>query len=124
MQIVDYLPVLIQLVIALVIATVILGASHLFGQRAHKSAIKDSPYECGMLTQGEAHPRFAVKFYLTAMLFIIFDIEVVFMIPWVMIYREFLHIGIPILMPMLVFLAVLVVGLAYEIKKGALEWEK
>ena len=124
MQVVDYLPVLLQLISALVIAVVILGASHIFGQRAKENAIKDSPYECGVLFSGASHPRFSVKFYLTAMLFIIFDIEVVFMIPWVMIYREFLKIGIPILMPMFVFLGVLVIGLVYELKKGALEWEK
>lgn len=124
MSLADYLPVLVQIVLALVISTGLLAVSHLFGQRARKSKIKDSPYECGMLPEGEAHSRFSIKFYVTAMLFIIFDVEVVFLVPWVLVYREFLHVGIPILSPVLFFIGVLVIGLLYEIKKGALEWEK
>ncbi len=124
MSLADYLPVLVQIVLALVISTGLLAVSHLFGQRARKSKIKDSPYECGMLPVGEAHSRFSIKFYVTAMLFIIFDVEVVFLVPWVLVYREFLHVGIPILSPVLFFIGVLVIGLLYEIKKGALEWEK
>ena len=65
-----------------------------------------------------------MKFYVTAMLFILFDIEVVFLIPWTFVYREFLAAGIPILGPISFFLFVLVLGLVYEVKKGALEWEK
>ena len=64
-----------------------------------------------------------MKFYVTAMLFILFDIEVVFLIPWVFVYRDFLAAGIPILAPMLFFIGVLVLGLIFEMKKGALEWE-
>lgn len=124
MSLADYLPVLVQIVLALVISTGLLAVSHLFGQHARKSKIKDSPYECGMLPEGEAHSRFSIKFYVTAMLFIIFDVEVVFLVPWVLVYREFLHVGIPILSPVLFFIGVLVIGLLYEIKKGALEWEK
>ncbi|MGF1448789.1 MAG: NADH-quinone oxidoreductase subunit A [Opitutales bacterium] len=123
MSIEAYLPVLVQLALATGIGVVILVASVIFGQRAKKNAIKDSPYECGLIAEGKAHPRFAVKFYITAMLFILFDIEVVFLIPWVLIYRDFLAAGLPILAPILVFLFVLVAGLLYEIKKGALEWE-
>ncbi|MGF1483805.1 MAG: NADH-quinone oxidoreductase subunit A [Opitutales bacterium] len=123
MTIEDYLPVLIQLGLATGIGVVILVASILFGQRAKKNAIKDSPYECGLLAEGKAHPRFAVKFYVTAMLFILFDIEVVFLFPLVLIYRDFLAANLPILGPVLVFLFVLVAGLIYELKKGALEWE-
>jgi len=119
----DYLPVFIQIILATGIAVTILAISHLVGQRARKNLIKDSPYECGMLTEGKSHPRFSVKFYMTAMLFIIFDIEIVFLIPWVLIYREFLSQGIPIMMPILFFLLVLTVGLFYEIKKGALKWK-
>jgi len=119
-----YAPILVQLVLALSIPIVILGVSHLIGQRSAPNKTKDSPYECGLHAGGEAHPRFSVKFYVTAMLFILFDIEVVFLIPWVLIYRDFLAEGLPILMPMLFFLFVLIVGLAYELKKGALDWEK
>lgn len=124
MAVSDYLPVLIQVVVAAGIAVVILGASHLFGQRARTNKIKDSAYECGMLSEGEPHPRFSVKFYVTAMLFILFDIEVVFLIPWVLTYREFLAASIPILLPILFFLGLLVLGLYYEMKKGALEWDR
>ena len=119
-----YLPVLIQAVLAAGIAGLVIGASHFFGQRSKKNAIKDSAYECGIHSEGAPHTRFSVKFYLTAMLFIIFDIEVVFLIPWAFIYREFLSQHISILGPILFFIGVLVLGLAYEMKKGALDWEK
>ena len=124
MQIADYYPILIQISIASAIGAVVLVASHIFGQRGTHSAIKDSPYECGMLAQGSGHARFAVKFYVTAMLFILFDIEVVFLIPWVLVFREFLAANLPILMPIFFFLFVLVLGLVYELKKGAIEWEQ
>ncbi len=124
MQIVDYYPVLIQFLIAASIGAAVLIASHIFGQRGSHSAIKDSPYECGMPTEGSGHARFAVKFYITAMLFILFDIEVVFLIPWVLIFREFLMANLPILLPVFFFLFVLVLGLFYELKKGAIEWEQ
>ncbi len=124
MQIADYYPVLIQILIAASIGVIVLVASHIFGQRGTPSAIKDSPYECGMLADGSGHARFAVKFYVTAMLFILFDIEVVFLIPWVLVFREFLAANLPILLPIFFFLFVLVLGLFYELKKGAIEWEK
>jgi NADH-quinone oxidoreductase subunit A len=124
MQIADYYPILIQVTIAAGIGAVVLVASHIFGQRGTHSAIKDSPYECGMLAVGSGHARFAVKFYVTAMLFILFDIEVVFLIPWVLIFREFLAVNLPILLPVFFFLFVMLLGLAYELKKGAIEWEK
>ncbi|MFT3870006.1 MAG: NADH-quinone oxidoreductase subunit A [Nibricoccus sp.] len=119
-----YLPILIQALLAAVIAGTVIGASHFFGQRSRKNAIKDSAYECGIQSEGAPHTRFSVKFYLTAMLFIIFDIEVVFLIPWTFVYREFLSQHIAILGPILFFLGVLVLGLVYEVKKGALDWEK
>ena len=119
-----YLPFLIQAVLAAGITAVIVGASHFFGQRSKHSKIKDSPYECGIAGDGLVHTRFSVKFYLTALLFMLFDLEVVILVPWTFIYREFLHNGIAILGPILFFIGVLVLGLVYEIKKGALEWEK
>lgn len=119
-----YLPFLIQVVLAAGIAVAIIGASHLIGQRTKRNQIKDTAYECGVPAAGIVHTRFSVKFYVTAMLFIIFDIEVVFLIPWAFIYRDFLANNISILGPIMFFLGVLVLGLAYEIKKGALEWEK
>jgi NADH-quinone oxidoreductase subunit A len=119
-----YLPALVQVVLGLSIPAVILIASHVFGQRAKGNYIKDKAYECGLPMEGKPHPRFAVKFYVTAMLFILFDIEVVFLVPWALVYREFLAAGIAITAATAVFLGVLVLGLAYEFKRGALEWEK
>lgn len=124
MTLADYLPVLIQVVLAVGLASAILFASHLFGQRGLTNPFKDSAYECGIPAEGKSRGRFSVKFYVTAMLFIIFDIEVVFLIPWVLVYRDFLANELPILMPVLFFIGVLVVGLVYELKKGALDWEK
>tara|TARA_B100001248_G_C27398514_1_gene467729 strand:+ start:5546 stop:5923 length:378 start_codon:yes stop_codon:yes gene_type:complete len=120
----SYIPVFIQFSLALGIAVAILVASIVFGQRARNSSIKNSPYECGMLSEGRVHPRFSVKFYVTAMLFIIFDIEVVFLLPWALVHRELLAANIPIVLPILFFLLVLTVGLIYELRKGALEWQK
>ncbi|NBV52201.1 MAG: NADH-quinone oxidoreductase subunit A [Verrucomicrobia bacterium] len=119
-----YLPALVQIVLGLSIPAVILIVSHVFGQRAKGNYIKDKAYECGLPMEGKPHPRFAVKFYVTAMLFILFDIEVVFLVPWALVYREFLAAGIAITAATAVFLGVLVLGLAYEFKRGALEWEK
>lgn len=124
MQLVDYIPVLIQILLALGIAILILLSSYIFGQRTVKNAIKDSPYECGMLSEGSPHPQFAIKFYITAMLFVIFDIEIVFLIPWALIYRDFIASSVPIFLPILCFLLVLSIGLIYELKKGALEWRQ
>lgn len=124
MELREYIPVIIQILLGLGIAVSILGVSHLLGQRAQTNKIKDSPYECGMIAQGQMHPKFSVKFYVTAMLFIIFDVEIVFLIPWALTYRDFLAANIPIIGPILFFLIVLIVGLVYEIRKGALKWEK
>lgn len=124
MSLAEYFPILIQVLFAAFLALVILGASTLFGQRSRKGKIKDSPYECGIEVGGETKVRFSVKFYVTAMLFILFDVEIVFLIPWVLVFRDFLAASIPILLPALFFLFVLVLGLFYEIRKGALEWEK
>jgi NADH-quinone oxidoreductase subunit A len=119
-----YLPFLIQALLAAAITGGIIAASHLFGQRSKTSKIKDSAYECGIAGEGLVHTRFSVKFYLTALLFMLFDLEVVILVPWTFIYREFLHHQIAILGPIMFFIGVLVLGLVYEIKKGALEWEK
>ncbi len=120
----DYLPFLYQILWAAGIAALIIGASHFFGQRAARNRIKDTAYECGVPGRGLVHARFSVKFYVTAMLFILFEIEVIFLIPWTFIYREFLANHIPVLLPMLFFLGLLVLGLIYEARKGALDWER
>lgn len=122
---VAYLPILVQLCLAAGVGALIVGVSHLLGQRVQKrTKITDTPYECGVKSEPLTHVRFSVKFYITAMLFILFDIEVVFLIPWSFIYRDFLSHHIAILTPILFFIGVLVLGLIYEVKKGALEWEK
>ena len=120
-----YLPILIQLILASGAGLTILAVNHVCAQRVRgKNAIKDTAYECGVKPDGVVHTRFSVKFYVTAMLFILFDIEVVFLIPWTFIYRDFLANNIPIVGPIFFFLFVIVLGLFYEVKKGALEWEK
>ena len=119
-----YLPFLIQAVLAAAITGIVIGSSVLLGQRAKHTRIKDSAYECGVPSEGVVHTRFSVKFYVTALLFMLFDLEIVILVPWTFIYREFLHQHIPILGPILFFIFVLVLGLVYEIRKGALEWER
>ena len=119
-----YIPFLIQAALAAGIAGLIIAATHIFGQRSQKNAIKDTAYECGVRAEAMVPSRFSVKFYVTAMLFIIFDIEVVFLIPLTFVYREFLAHNIAIFWPIMFFVGVLVLGLFYEIKKGALDWEK
>jgi len=121
----DYLPILLQVVVAVVFAVSTLVISVVLGRAARRNAMKDSAYECGMLPMGEAQPRFSVKFYLVAMLFILFDIEVVFMYPWAVVYRDFLvEHGSSIFWSMLGFVAVLTVGYVYAVFKGALDWSK
>jgi NADH-quinone oxidoreductase subunit A len=119
-----YLPFLIQALLAAGLTAAIIGASTFLGQRAKRSKIKDSAYECGVPDEGLVHTRFSVKFYLTALLFILFDLEVVILVPWTFVYLEFLAHQIAILGPILFFIGVLVLGFIYEVKKGALEWEK
>jgi NADH-quinone oxidoreductase subunit A len=95
----------------------------LLGKKRKHSPVKDAPYECGMPASTEAHARFSVKFYLVAMLFILFDIEVVFFLGWAAVYRELLkEIGIQILVGAVIFLVILEVGHIYIWKKGALDW--
>lgn len=125
MELMDYIPVLIQIGLALGIGAAVLIFSQLLGQRGPRNRFKDSAYECGLPPEGGADAaRFSVKFYVTAMLFILFDIEIVFLIPWVLVYRDFLAQNLPILTPVLFFILLLVAGLVYEMKKGALKWEK
>ncbi|MBL9145787.1 MAG: NADH-quinone oxidoreductase subunit A [Verrucomicrobiaceae bacterium] len=121
----NYLPVLLQIVIAGGFAGVTLLISVLLGKSARSNDMKDSAYECGMLPIGEAQPRFSVKFYIVAMLFVLFDIEVVFLYPWSVIYKDYLAAhGGAILGSMLGFVGILTVAFAYAWKKGALSWNK
>lgn len=120
----DYIPILIQTMIALGFAAVTLLISVVLGKTGQRSAVKDSAYECGMLPIGEAQPRFSVKFYLVAMLFVIFDIEVVFMYPWAVTFHELVvRDGVTIAFwSMLSFIGILFLAYLYALKKGALRW--
>ena len=131
----EYLPILLLLGFVLFNAMLILGIAHVT-IRAKPTAVKKQAYESGMSPLGDARERFSVKFYLVAMLFIVFDIETVFMIPWGVQYRQ-LSCAIPMvdgvcpagntsfvgLGEMLVFALILVIGYVYVWKKGALTWE-
>ena len=120
----EYFPILLQVIVAIGFAASALIVSLVLGKAGKRNAMKDSAYECGMLPIGDAQPRFSVKFYLVAMLFILFDIEIVFMYPWAVVYREFLVLhGTGIFWSMLCFVGVLTVGYVYAIKKGALDWK-
>src|SRR3982751_111377 len=119
-----YLPVLLQIVVAILFSASALAVSLLVGQTGRRTPAKDMAYECGMIPQGETQPRFSVKFYLVAMLFILFDLEIVFMYPWAVVYKEMIADSKLILWSMLSFITILMVGYVYALKKGALDWKK
>ena len=123
-QLTQYVPVLILGVVAVVFAFGVLVISVLFGKTGKRTQVKDTAYECGMLPVGEGNTRLSVKFYLVAMLFILFDIEVVFLYPWAVIYKSMLknHANM-IFGSMLTFMAVLFVGYIYALKKRAFDWK-
>jgi NADH-quinone oxidoreductase subunit A len=119
----DYLPVLVQVLLAFGFAGLVLVLSVVCGRAARRDAgAKDSPYECGMPPQGRGAPRFSVKFYLVAMLFVIFDLEVVFMYPWALEFRDLVRVGITPLLSMAGFAGILAVAYVYALRKGALHW--
>jgi len=113
-----YLPLLLHFTIATVIAGAIVTLSWLIGQHKPNRA-KLSPYECGVPPVGDARERFSVKFYMVAMLFILFDVEAVFLYPWAVILRELKMFGF---WEMIVYIAIFLVGLFYVWKKGVLDW--
>jgi NADH-quinone oxidoreductase subunit A len=118
----SYLPVLILLLVGAALGSVILFASWLLGPK-QPNRRKDMPFECGMPPIGDARHRFSVRFYLVAILFLLFDVEVIFFIPWALVYRDYLQINAFIMIEMGFFLAILLVGYFYVLRKGALEWE-
>jgi NADH-quinone oxidoreductase subunit A len=121
----EYFPILLQVLIVLGFGAGVLLISILLGKAAKRTAAKDMPYECGMIPQGEGQPRFSVKFYLIAMLFILFDIEVVFLYPWAVNFKEMLRTqGSTIFWSMTGFLSLVTVGYVYAIKKGVLDWKR
>ena len=112
----EYLPILIQVIIAIGFAASALIISVVLGKSAKTNAAKDSAYECGMKAEGPSQPRFSVKFYLVAMLFILFDIEIVFSYPWAVVFREFIAQGDKtIFWSMLSFVGILTVGYVYAV---------
>ena len=122
----QYVPVIMLGILAVSFAFGMLVVSVLIGKRGRRSKIKDTAYECGMLPVGSGTPRMSVKFYLVAMLFILFDIEVVFLFPWAVVYREMLADPATrnlILGAMVSFLLVLFVGYLYALKKRAFDWK-
>jgi len=118
-----YLPVLLQVIVAFGFAAAVLILSVVFGRSGTRNATKDIPYECGMLPIGEGAPRFSVKFYLVAMLFVLFDIEVVFMYPWALQFRDLIAHGATALASMAGFAGILVVAYLYALIKGAFNWK-
>lgn len=125
-QFLQYLAVLMLLAMAFVAPFGMIALSTLLGKRGRTSRIKDTAYECGMLPIGDGATRMSVKFYLVAMLFILFDIEVVFMYPWAVVYKQMLVDEATrnmILGSMISFLGILFVGYIYAVKKHAFDWK-
>jgi NADH-quinone oxidoreductase subunit A len=122
-MLIDYLPLLIFFGIAVAFGVFVVIASYLVGQ--HKpTPSKMAPYECGVTTVGTSRRRIPIRYYLVAMLFLLFDIEIVFIYPWAVVFRDLkASLGILIFFEMLVFIGILIVAYIYVWKKGALEWE-
>jgi NADH-quinone oxidoreductase subunit A len=122
-QLPQYLPVLMLGALAVGFVAFMLVGSVLLGRASRRTKIKDTAYECGILPVGGG-ARMSVKFYLVAMLFILFDIEVVFLYPWAVIYKEMIRDHAPLILGgILPFLGLIVVGFLYEVKKGGLDWK-
>jgi NADH-quinone oxidoreductase subunit A len=113
-----YFPVLVQIALAALIAGALVALSYFLGKRM-TDAVKDSPYECGISPTGSARERFSVKFYLVGIVFILFDIEAVFLYPWAVVYRQLKFFGF---VEMLLFIVLVLSGFFYIWKKGALDW--
>ncbi len=119
----QYIPVLIQILIAIGMAVAIIVMSVLLGRSGRSNPWKESAYECGMLPVGEGQARFSVKFYLVAMLFVIFDIEVVFLYPWAVSFQSMIaEQNFAAFWSMLSFVGILFIAYLYALKKGALSW--
>jgi NADH-quinone oxidoreductase subunit A len=113
-----YFPVLVQAIVAMALAAGLLSVSFLLGKKV-RNRVKDMPYESGIVPTGDARHRFSVKFYLVGMLFILFDIEAIFLYPWVVVYRELKMFAF---VEMLIFVVFVLSGFFYIWKKGALDW--
>src|SRR5512143_3459841 len=118
-MLIEYVAIAVLIALSVLIALIAIGLGNLFGPKK-KSAAKGMPYESGMNPYGEGTRRVPVRFYLVAVLFILFDIEVVFFLPWAVVFRQ---LGLFGLIEMIIFIVILLVGYVYAWKKGALEWE-
>lgn len=120
----NYLAVLILMVIAVVLSTVILGLNKLTGRKPSEvTRAKYDTYECGVGYEGSAHQQFSVRYYLIGIIFLLFDVEVVFMYPWTIVYKTYLKSGPVILLEMGLFFALLLGGYFYLRLRGALNWD-
>lgn len=120
----DYVPVLLEFLVAAGLAAAILVLSVVLGRSARSNRVKDSAYECGMVPVGDPQARFSVKFYLVAMLFVIFDIEVVFLYPWAVNFRSMLaEHNTAVIWGAAGFIGILFIAYLYALKKGALSWK-
>jgi NADH-quinone oxidoreductase subunit A len=115
----DFLPILLMLIVALGFVGLVMGLTHWMGPKRH-SAIKEDAFECGVAAQGNARMPFSIKYFLVAILFVLFDVEVIFMYPWAVNFKE---LGLAGLVEMFSFMAIFLVGFFYIMKKGALTWE-
>jgi len=119
-----YLAVFVIIVIALTITTVILLLNKLLGQRPNEvTRIKGDTYECGVQYEGDAHQQFSVRYYLIGIIFLIFDVEVVFMYPWSLVYKSYISQGYFIMIEMVIFVLMLLGGYIYLRRRGALNWD-
>lgn len=123
-EITSYIPILMVFIVSLVMASGMVISSSLFGQKI-KSREKLMPYECGKDPMGSARERFSVKFYMVALLFILFDIEAIFFVPWAVVFRKMSEVYSKafVFLEMLIFIAILLVGYIYVWKKGILDWK-
>lgn len=115
----EYVAIALMVILSTVVALIAIGLGTIFGPKK-ESAAKSMPYESGMNPYGEGTRRMPIRFYLIAVLFILFDIEVVFFLPWAIVFRQ---LGLFGLIEMIIFIVILLVGYVYAWKKGALEWE-
>jgi NADH-quinone oxidoreductase subunit A len=120
----EYLPVLLYAALVIAFPAVTLIAAKLIRPNSTSFGAKLKPYECGIPPEGNARHRYSVRFYIIAMLFVIFDVETMFLIPWAILYKGWVaaHMGIFALVSMVVFIGILLIGYLWLYKKGALEW--
>jgi NADH-quinone oxidoreductase subunit A len=117
-----YIPVLILMVAAAAVGALVVVVSYILGPKI-PNIRKNMPFECGVPPVGDARHRFSVRFYLVAILFLLFDVEAIFFFPWAVVFKKYLSVNSFILIEMALFVAILLVGYVYVLRKGALEWD-